>query len=178
MAFFEKLRGAGKSPPRVGALEIGLSCVGAFLGMVVIGLLQEHVADPADALLLIGSMAASAVLLFGTPKSPLAQPRNVLGGHMLSACVGVSAHLLFPTTLWLAGAVAVAGAISLMHATKTLHPPGGATALIAITGGPKILALGYGYVLLPAGAGALVLLAVALVVNNLLPGRKYPEFWW
>ncbi len=64
-----------------------------------------------------------------------------------------------------------------MHATKTLHPPGGATALIAVIGSPKIHALGYLYVLVPVGAGAVVMLVVALLVNNISPNRRYPEFW-
>ena len=65
-----------------------------------------------------------------------------------------------------------------MHATKTLHPPGGATALIAVISGAKVHNLGYLYALMPVGAGALIMLAVALLVNNLAPRRRYPEFWW
>ena len=65
-----------------------------------------------------------------------------------------------------------------MHATKTLHPPGGATALICVMGSPKIHDLGYLYVLMPVGAGVAVMLLVALLVNNLSPRRRYPEFWW
>ena len=77
-----------------------------------------------------------------------------------------------------AAALAVAFSIALMHATKTLHPPGGATALIAVISGPQVTNLGYLYALIPVGAGALVMLAVALLVNNLAPRRRYPEFWW
>ncbi len=64
-----------------------------------------------------------------------------------------------------------------MHATKTLHPPGGATALIAVIGSGKIHALGYLYALIPAGLGAVIMLAVALIVNNIPRSRRYPEFW-
>jgi CBS-domain-containing membrane protein len=80
--------------------------------------------------------------------------------------------------LWLAAALAVSLSIAAMHATKTLHPPGGATALIAVISGPKILHLGYLYVLIPVAAGAVIMLLVALLVNNLALGRRYPEFWW
>lgn len=76
-----------------------------------------------------------------------------------------------------ASAVAVSTAIALMHATKTLHLPGGATALIAVIGSGKIHALGYLYAIIPAGLGAVVMLAVALVVNNIPKSRRYPEFW-
>jgi CBS-domain-containing membrane protein len=65
-----------------------------------------------------------------------------------------------------------------MHATKTLHPPGGATALIAVIGGQKIHSLGYLYVVMPVGAGVTIMLLVALVINNLPRTRQYPEFWW
>src|SRR5450759_5392470 len=74
-------------------------------------------------------------------------------------------------------AMAVATAIAIMHATRTLHPPGGATALIAVIGSPQIHDLGFFYVLVPVTLGTLILLAVALVVNNLPKSRRYPEVW-
>ena len=89
----------------------------------------------------------------------------------------MACYQLFGGTLWVAAAMAVSLAIVIMLATKTLHPPGGATALIAVIGGAKIHSLGFLYAVLPAGAGALVLLIVALLVNNLAPTRKYPEYW-
>ena len=178
MEFFAKMRGAGKSPPRVRRTEILSSFLGSLAGMALLGYLHATLADPVDKVLLIGSFAASAVLLFAAPKSPLAQPRNLLGGHVLSALIGVSIRLALPEPVWLAAALAVATAIAVMHLTGTLHPPGGATAFIAVTGGPKIAALGYLYVLCPALSGAAILLAVALTTNALTPGRRYPEYWW
>lgn len=74
--------------------------------------------------------------------------------------------------------LSVATAIAVMHATRTLHPPGGATALIAVIGSEKIHDLGFLYVLVPVGAGAMIMLIVALVVNNIAKSRKYPEFWF
>lgn len=67
-----------------------------------------------------------------------------------------------------------------MQITKTLHPPGGATALIATIGSPKIQNLGYFYVLSPVLSGVLILLLVALVFNNLTPHRRYPmnKHWY
>jgi CBS-domain-containing membrane protein len=65
-----------------------------------------------------------------------------------------------------------------MHATKTLHPPGGATALIAVIGSQKIHNIGYLYAIIPAGSGALIMLIVALIINNIPKNRKYPEFWF
>ncbi len=176
--YFRKMAGASLSPPRVGWAEIFWSWWGGFWGIGFLALLQQVYFEGTDLLLIVGSLGASAVLVFGAVKSPLAQPRNLLGGHLLSALVGVTAAKLCLPHLWLAAALAVSVSIALMHATKTLHPPGGATALIAVIGGPKIQQLGYLYVLLPVGAGALIMLAVALLVNNLVPSRRYPEFWW
>ena len=96
---------------------------------------------------------------------------------MISGLVGVACWQVFGATLWIAAALAVSLAIVAMLATKTLHPPGGATALIAVIGGDKVHALGFLYAIIPAGAGAVVLLIVALLVNNLNRNRKYPEYW-
>lgn len=177
MNFFKKMVGEQSRPPRVGLSEVFWSFVGAFSGIGAVGWLHANVAGPHGLTMLLGSFGASAVLLYGAPKSPLAQPRNLIGGHVVSALTGVSAHLLVGSAGWLCFALAVALSIALMHATGTLHPPGGATALIAVSGGQKIYELGYLYVLFPVLSGALVMLATALVANNLAPRRRYPEYW-
>lgn len=177
-AYFEKMRGVTKSPPPVSAAEILWSWIGAFLGLSVVGIIHERLVNGNALVMIIGSFGASAVLIYGAVKSPLAQPRNLLGGHVLSALVGVASFQLFAPNLWLSGAVAVASAIAAMHATRTLHPPGGATALIAVIGGDNIHALGYWYALVPAAAGAFVMLIIALLVNNIPKSRRYPEFWF
>jgi CBS-domain-containing membrane protein len=176
--YFRKMTGTTQSPPRVGLAEIAWSWLGAFLGIALVALINDNFVEKTDLILLIGSLGASAALIYGAIKSPLAQPRNLVGGHLISALIGVTAYkLLFPLP-WLAAAVAVATSIAVMHATKTLHPPGGATALIFVMGSPKIHHLGYLYVLMPVGAGVAVMLLVALLVNNFSPRRRYPEFWW
>ncbi len=80
--------------------------------------------------------------------------------------------------LWIASALAVSLSIAAMHATRTLHPPGGATALIAVIGSDKIHAPGYTYILIPVASGALIMLVIALVMNNLAKKRSYPEYWF
>lgn len=148
--------------------------IGAFVGMGIIAYLQYDAFPKEDFVFLIGSFGASCVLVYGVIQSPLAQPRNLIGGHVISAIVGVTFAKIFPDIIWLASALAVAGAIVLMQVTKTLHPPGGATALIAVTGSPAILKLGFWYVLTPVLTGALILLVIALIFNNLTPNRQYP----
>jgi CBS-domain-containing membrane protein len=176
--YFKKMRGTTQSPPRVALSEVLWSWVGAVIGIALVGLIHAEMVDQTGQALLIGSFGATAVLVYGAIRSPLAQPRNVLGGHVLSAIIGVCAQQVFGETPWLAAAVAVATAIAAMHLTKTLHPPGGATALIAVIGGDSVHSLGYMYALVPAGLGAVILLLVAVVVNNIPKGRRYPEFWF
>jgi CBS-domain-containing membrane protein len=175
--YFYKMKGVSKSPPKVSLSEIVWSWIGSFVGIAFVAYVSYGIIDGTGLTLIIGSFGASAVLLYGAVKSPLAQPRNLLGGHIFSAVIGVTSYQLLHSHLWIASSVAVATAIALMHLTRTLHPPGGATALIAVIGGDSIHRLGYLYALIPAGAGAAIMLVVALVVNNIPKSRRYPEFW-
>ena len=178
MKYFHKMKGSTKSPPGVGFIEIILSWIGSFAGIAAVAFMHGTLLKETDLVMIIGSFGASAVLIYGAVRSPLAQPRNLMGGHILSAIIGVTAYNLFHNHMWLAASVAVATAIAVMHATKTLHPPGGATALIAVIGSDKIHNLGYLYALLPVGLGAAIMLAVALLINNIPKNRRYPEFWF
>ena len=178
MRYFEKMRGSAISPPRVSLAEIFWSWLGAFLGIGAVSYIHYNLFAGLDRVMIIGSFGASAVLIYGAVKSPLAQPRNLIGGHLISAVIGVTFYKLFPDQPWLASSLSVATAIAAMHATKTLHPPGGATALIAVIGSSQIHSLGYLYVLLPVGSGALLMLIIALLVNNIPNKRSYPEFWF
>ena len=176
-AYFAKMKGTSSSPPRVSAAEIAWSWLGAFLGIGFISFANYRIFEKIDLLMIVGSFGASAVLVYGAIRSPLAQPRNLVGGHVLSALVGVACQQLLHPNLWLAAALAVSTAIAVMHATRTLHPPGGATALIAVIGGDRIHGLGFMYALFPVGGGAVIMLVVALLFNNLPKSRRYPEFW-
>jgi len=171
------MKGGGQSPPAVGFSEIAWSWVGAFLGITPVAFLNYNLFSGDDLVYIIGSFGASAVLIYGAVRSPLAQPRNLVGGHIVSAIIGVIAYKLFCPFPWFASAVAVATAIAVMHVTKTLHPPGGATALIAVIGSEKIHDLGFLYVVIPVSTGVIIMLVVALIVNNIAASRKYPEFW-
>jgi CBS domain-containing membrane protein len=148
--------------------------IGAFFGIGLIGILNTLHLDSTDTLFIIGSFGATSVLIYGVINSPLAQPRNLIGGHVLSAIVGVTINYLIPIP-WLAAALAVSISIVVMQVTKTLHPPGGATALIAVIGSEKIKALGYWYVLSPVLSGVVILLIVALFFNNITNHRSYPR---
>lgn len=177
MNFLQKMKGGGQSPPAVGLVEVLWSWLGSFVGIGAVSLIHFKILNQTDLMMIVGSFGASAVLIYGATRSPLAQPRNLIGGHILSAMIGVTAFQLFGGQPWLAAAIAVSTSIALMHLTKTLHPPGGATALIAVIGSDEIHSLGYLYVLIPVALGACIMLMIALIINNIAENRRYPEFW-
>lgn len=173
------MRPSGTYPPRKPVSKIIWSWVGAFLGIYLVALIGNYTGLVGlNNVFLIGSFGASAVLVYGAPMADFSQPRNIVGGHVNSAIVGVTIFMLVKDSL-LASAKAVSLAIVAMHFTRTLHPPGGTTALIAIIGVDKIHQLGYAYVLYPVLSGAVIMMLVALLVNNLStnPKRHYPVYW-
>ena len=158
-----------------GWLDVGRGGLGALLGLLVTGVAARAVIGgaPLTAPLLVAPIGASAVLVFAVPASPLAQPRSVVGGNVLSALVGVACVHLFPDPL-IAAPLAVALAIMLMSLTGCLHPPGGAVALICALGGPEVARAGWLFALDPVGLDSL-LLAGAGVAFHRLTGRSYPH---
>jgi CBS domain-containing membrane protein len=124
--------------------------------------------------LLVAAVGASAVILLVLPTSPLAQPWSLVGGYLVCAAAGVVGAQALPHVA-LAAALAVGLATLGMLLLRCLHPPGGAVALFAVIGGERVIALGWQYLLLPVLFNALLLLAAALIINNLLPGRHYPR---
>jgi CBS-domain-containing membrane protein len=176
--YFQKMQGVSKCPPGVGLSDIFWSWIGAFLGISAVAFISYQVLEGKALTMIVGSFGASAALIYGAIGSPLAQPRNLLGGHVLSAIVGVTCYQFLQPHIWLAAALAVASSIAVMQATRTLHPPGGATALIAVICGESVYKLGYLYAIFPVALGAAVMLVIALLVNNISRTRRYPEFWF
>ncbi|EXJ88596.1 hypothetical protein A1O1_05526 [Capronia coronata CBS 617.96] len=159
--------------------------VGAFCGLAIIE--NVFLALPPlsghEVPIIIASFGAAAILEYNTIESPLSQPRNLVLGHFLSAIVAVGITKLFallPSARfdelrWLAGALAVGAASVVMSITKTVHPPAGATALLAATN-VEIQHLGWWLLPLVLLAASLML-ASALVLNN-VAGRRFPIYWW
>ncbi|MGQ3685723.1 MAG: HPP family protein [Candidatus Loosdrechtia sp.] len=160
-----------RSPqPAIPQREVWLSLWGAFIGVGFTALLAYLWKCP----MLLGPFGASAVLIYGAYKAPLAQPRNVLLGHFLAACIGIVVYDFFGTSFWSIG-LGVALALVLMTVTYSIHPPAGATAYVAIqTGG---LGSGYMYILNPVVLGAFILVLVGVIFNK-LGKRDYPAHWW
>lgn len=167
-AYLRKLRGQNAiRPPRVKTSYIFWSSAASFVGVLAVASITLRAGIP----MMIGSFGASAVLLYAALEGPLSQPRNLIGGHVISALIAVTIHqFLGRSEMTIALAVSIS--IAVMLWTRTLHPPGGATALIAVDTGQ-----GYSFVVFPVLSGALIMLMVALAVNNLSQDRSYPRYW-
>ena len=141
------------------------SGTGALVGMTVVGGIAALTGLP----LLLAPFGATAVLLFGQPESPLAQPANVFGGYVLGAVVSVLLLGLLTPSWWVA-TIAVGIVIALMAAFRVTHPPAGAVPLVAFSTGmhPEML-------FLVTLGGALCLVAMAVVHHWLPPRRVYPK---
>ncbi|UUW89157.1 HPP family protein [Pimelobacter simplex] len=159
---------------RYHAPELARGALGALIGIAVAGASARAVPGGPELLpFIVAPMGACAVLLFAVPASPLAQPWPVLGGNLISTAVGLSAHWLFDDVL-VAAAIGVGAAIGVMMLLGCLHPPGGACALLAATATPAIHDQGPLFVLSPVAVNTVVLLLVAIAVNN-LSGKRYPH---
>lgn len=172
-SYFDKFKGektfSGIPYPK--PLDVVISAVGGF---VVIGLLYLLYADLKVVLCFIIPFGASAVLVFSAPAAPFSQPRNLIGGHIISALVGVAVAAIFKQNVWWAMAIANCLAIALMVATKTVHPPAGATSLLPVASN----IVDFSWVIAPVLVGCLIILVVGLLYNNIWQKRRYPVFWW
>jgi len=174
--YFSKMRGGAirAFQPNVrGAVE---TFICAFVVVLVLAELVNWFVGDWTGVMMIPSFGASCVLVFGTPDSPNAQPRNVVGGHILSALAGVAAYAMCADAP-VAAALAVAFAGAGMHLTGTMHPPGGATALLAVIGDEALHGQGIGYAFMPVGVGALIIVLMGVLINNLFLHRHYPKSW-
>lgn len=164
---FSMLQQSRKHQPKFSWQHIGLSYLGSFIGIAVLAYLSVYSSYP----LIAAPFGATAVLVFGVPDSPLAQPRNVIGGNLIGALTCVALVDLFGTAPWVM-ALAVATTIKLTQLTRTLHPPAGAVALVGVLSNAN-----WSFILTPALMGSVVIVLITLIYSNLVPGRPYPKHW-
>lgn len=150
-----------------------VSALAAFVSLGLVAWLSSLLVLEIHRPLVVASMGASAVLLFGLTHSPLSQPWAFVGGHLIAAVVGVTCAQQVPYPE-VAIALSVAVTMLATFSLRCAHPPAGATAVTAVVGGYEIQSMGFGYVSSLVGLNVLFLLLIALVANNLLPGRRYP----
>jgi CBS-domain-containing membrane protein len=165
--YFSKIHGSSKYQPRYGLKQISFSYISSFIGIAALAYISVNTNYP----LIAAPFGAAAVLLFAASDSPLAQPRNCIFGNCLGAIVSLVMVHLFGSEPWVM-ALAVATTIKIMQLTKTLHPPGGAVALVGVMSHAE-----WSFLFTPVLAGSIVLVICTTIFNNLIPGRSYPKHW-
>jgi hypothetical protein len=165
--YVNSLRGSSAYQPRFSMQQIVISYLGSFLGIAALAYISVSTSYP----LIAAPFGAAAVLVFAVPNSPLAQPRNLIIGNLIGGLSSLVMLNLFGSGPWVM-ALAVATAIQVMQLTKTLHPPGGAVALVGVMSNAK-----WEFLFTPVLTGSIVLLICTVMFNNLMPGRSYPEHW-
>ena len=141
--------------------------LGGFIAIAIISFLAEYTGYP----LLMGSLGASCVLLFGFPESPFSQPKNVVLGHLISTFIGLTfLHLVGPQ--WWSLALALSASIGLMIATNTVHPPAGSNPVIVF-----LAHANWSFIVMPSFIGSVSLVIVALIFINSSQKRHYPKSW-
>jgi CBS-domain-containing membrane protein len=154
-------------PPCPSWRFMGFSFLGTLIAIGITGWLSIA----SGYLWIIPPFGSSCILLFGVSDSPFAQPRNLIGGHLVSALAGILVLNILGDAWW-SGAFGVALALAFMQMTRTIHPPAGANPLVVIAAhaSPSFL-------LIPVLSGSIILLLVALVINNLRAPKSYPRYW-
>jgi len=163
-----KIKGHSACPPRPELKQILTGLLGGTLGIGAVAWLTQLAGVP----LLMAPFGATCVLLFAAPTAPLAQPRNVIGGHLIAALVGIVLLQLLGNGP-LPMAIAVGLAIASMQLCRAVHPPAGANPLVIMLAGIDQ----YSFLLTPVLAGSVTLVVVALVINNLGAGKRWPSYW-
>lgn len=146
--------------------ELLVSVAGAFVATLVASFFSGMLLDAGQTPMILASTGASAMLIFGLPHAPVSQPWNLVGGHLVSAVVGVTCYRLVANEL-LGSSLAIPLAMLAMFYLRCMHPPGGATAITAVIGGPHVHDLGYVFVILPVFFNAIILLSFAMAAGSL-----------
>jgi CBS-domain-containing membrane protein len=163
-----KIRGGGVRPAAPSWTQVLNGLIGGSLAIGVVAALTKSSHVP----LIIAPLGASCFLLFGAPDAPFAQPKNVIFGHLLSSIVGL-VFLKFIGVGPVDMGIAVGLAIALMLFTRTAHPPAGADPLVVMMAGH----LGWNFLAAPVLASTVILVLIALVVNNVGKERSWPRYW-
>lgn len=167
-SYFGKFRGQSAAlPPRFPVRQILLAGAGAALAIGFVATLTAWTHQP----LLLGSLGASCVFLFGLPEAPFSQPRNVVAGHLLSSLVGLICLKAFGPQPWALG-LALGLAVIGMFSTRTVHAPAGSNPVIVFMTQPD-----WGFLVTPTLLGAVGVVLVALIFNNAVRPGRYPLYW-
>jgi CBS domain-containing membrane protein len=152
--------------------ETIVSVIGAFASTLLATFFSDTILSAEGTHIILASTGATAILVFGMPHVPASQPWNIIGGHLVSAFVGVTCYLLIPIDI-LAASVAIPVAMYAMHSLRCMHPPGGATAITAVIGGESVHHLGYSFLIVPVFFNAIIILSIAISVATFRDKNPY-----
>ncbi|MDC9580561.1 HPP family protein [Xenorhabdus sp. PR6a] len=166
-----KLRGGGVLPPKPDFIQLIKGLLGGFLGILVLSYLSQTTEYP----WLMAPFGATCVILFAVPASPLAQPRNVIGGHLLATAVGIITLYTLGNAL-IVMSLSVGIAIMLMQLLRVVHPPAGANPLVIFLAGQE--AVGFDFLFTPVLMGSVALVVIASFINNMGKENRWPIYWY
>ncbi|WP_373960212.1 HPP family protein [Vibrio gigantis] len=165
-----KLTGGGELPPKATLSQLLKGFVGGTVGILILCLLAEQSQVP----WLMAPFGATCVLLFAVPASPLAQPRNIIAGHFISAAVGLLALYGFGDS-YLVMSFAVGSAIFLMQYFRAVHPPAGANPIVIALAGTSLV--DWTFLFTPVLLGSIALVLVGIMLNNTSTQQRWPLYW-
>jgi len=139
--------------------------IGAFVATIVASFFSLMILEAEHTPMILASTGASAMLIFALPHAKVSQPWNLVGGHLVSAFVGVSCCMLISNDV-LASSIAIPLAMISMHVMRCLHPPGGATAVTAVIGGSAVESLGYAFLIIPVFFNSIILLSFVMAAGT------------
>ena len=154
-----------------------ISSVGSVIGIYFSYIITSSASIDQQSHILFTSLGATAVLIFVTPHSALSQPWNIVCGHVFSALVGYWSLLYIPDVT-LASSLAVGGAIVVMYLTRSLHPPGAATALFIVLSGQAGQSFNIAFIIEVLSFNLVVILIIGVIFNNLFYWRRYPAYFY
>ena len=169
MKFF--LWGSEKLPNRPKLLDLFQGLLGGTLAILTL----EYLTIYSGSYFIMAPFGASCVILFAVSQSPLAQPRNVIFGHLISAFIGLIFLKLFGDSIFIT-ALAVVCAIAAMQFLRCIHPPAGANPLVILLTASQVN-YDFSFLLFPVLSGSISLVIIAYAVNNLLSKNQWPIYW-
>lgn len=166
--YFPKMRGGHTMPARPALSYILATWICSIVAISVL----YAVSDYTHSILVMAPFGATCVLIFGAPDSPVAQPRNVIGGYFIATILSIIIWKIAGDGWWVV-ALSVGTIIAIMQFTRTLHPPAGAIVLVVMSGHAS-----WSFVFVPVLAGAALLVLCGVITNNFAKDRHYPKYWW
>lgn len=166
--YFAKMKTAERTTQKALPENAIMGFFGGFLTILVLMLITQISGDS----WIMAPFGASCVLAYSAWDAPFSQPRNIVGGHFISTLVGLAILHSIGTSIW-SISLAVGIAIAMMVLTKTVHPPAGADPLVVMLAKSE-----WSFLLFPSLFGAIAIVFIALLINNLHNNRSYPRFWY